>query len=179
MQTPFIFHYSVLPTLGYFPKLISKCRNYFHPDWWHIVPRRVPYSSFAIWSFIKCHFGILNEKSGPYCKRSHKPWEWNLTLMPSLSCFTQAPVLHQDSKNTHAIAYLRFLLFHFTIVPIVSLVPGSCNFSQLIMQSLKWQPQTHLPSSWLQRIHTAASEERLYLEEKQLQLSFVIAYYSG
>lgn len=62
-------------------------------------------------------------------------------------------ILHQDSKNTLAIAYLYFLLSHFIIVPIVSLVPGSCTFSQLITQSLKWQPQTHLPSSWLQRSH--------------------------
>lgn len=97
--------------------------------------------------------------------------------MPFLSCLTQSPILHQDSKNTHAVAYLCFLLLHFIIVPIVSPVLDSCNFSQLIMQSLKWQPQTHLLSSWLQRIHKTVSQERLYLEGKQLQLSFIITYY--
>lgn len=105
--------------------------------------------------------------------------KWNMTWPSFLLCLTQSLILHQDSKNTVAIAYLCFLLFHFIIVPIVSLIPGSCNFSQLIMQSLKWQPQTHLPSSWLQRIHKTASKKRLYLGEKQLQLSFVTAYYSG
>lgn len=111
--------------------------------------------------------------------KDHTKSRWNLTLTPFLSHLTQSAVLHQDSKNTLAVASLCSLVFHFIIVPIVSLVPSSCNFSQLIMQSLKWQPQTHLPSSWLPRIHKPASKERLYLEEKQLQLSVVITYYSG
>lgn len=45
---------------------------------------------------------------------------WLLTIC--LSHLTQSPIMHQDSKNIHAAAYLWFFLFHFIIVPIVSLL---------------------------------------------------------
>ena len=117
-------------------------------------------------------------KSGDIVAEDHTN-KWNMTWTSFLLCLTQSLILHRDSKNTLSIAYLCFLLFHFIIVPIVSLIPGSCSFSQLIMQLLKWQPQTHLPSSWLQMVHKTAPKKRLYSGEKQLQLSCVTAYYSG
>lgn len=99
-----------VPLGGLFPKPISECKN-----------------SKCIGSTVcqaQCHTHSLNavlvyciEKSGPYCKRSHK--HYNLTPARFLLCLTQSLILHQDSKNTHAIAYLSFLLFHFIIVPII------------------------------------------------------------
>lgn len=168
----FIAHFRLISQ-----NLISECRNYLYPDWQPTVPRTVPYCSLSghalnvVWRYWM--------KSLDLYAKDHTKSRWNLTLTPFLSRLTQSPVLHQDSKNTLVVASLCFLVFHFIIVPVVTLVPSSCNFSQLIMQPLKWQPQTHLSSSWLPRIYKPASKERLYLKEKQLQLSVVTAYYSG
>lgn len=173
----FFFQYSMLPILGLFPKTHVKIQKLFLSG---LVVQWAKNKALLIIHYLvfpSVPFWCIEWKNGDFVAGYTN--KWNMTWPSFLLCLTQSLILHQDSKNTVAIAYLCFLLFHFIIVPIVSLIPGSCNFSQLIMQSLKWQPQTHLPSSWLQRIHKTASKKRLYLGEKQLQLSFVTAYYSG
>lgn len=177
-QMPFFFHYSLLPTLGLFPKnSFLNAETIYIPigsplcqEQCHTVHSLSGHALNVIWRYWK---------SLDLYAKDHTKSRWNLTLTPFLSRLMQSPVLHQDSKNTLVVASLCFLLFHFVIVPVVTLVPSSCNFSQLIMQPLEWQPRTHLSSSWLPRIYKPASKERLYLKEKQLQLSVVIAYYSG
>lgn len=175
LQMPFFLKYSILPTLGLFPKTHVKIQELFLSGLVAQCTKNKALLSIHYLVF-QCHFDVLNEKNGDIVADHTK---WNITWTSFLLCLAQSLIWHQGSKNTLAIAYLCFLLFHFINVPIVSLIPGSCNFSQLIMQSLKWQPQTHLPSSWLQRIHKTASKKRLYSGEKQLQLLFVTAYYSG
>lgn len=89
-----------------------------------------------------CNFNVQNEKSGSY--------SWIILVKPDFNSF---------SLMTDSIYYLipespKFTCNCLSLLPFSSLLfqlfipfPGSCNFSQLIMQSLNQQPQTELPSS--------------------------------
>lgn len=177
LHMPFFLKHSILPTLGLFPKTHVKIQELFLSGLVAQCTKNKALLSIHYLVFGSVPFWCIEWKNGDIVADHTN--KWNMTWTSFLLCLAQSLIWHQDSKNTLAIAYLCFLLFHFIIVPIVSLIPGSCNFSQLIMQSLKWQPQTHLPSSWLQRIRKTASKKRLYSGEKQLQLLFVTGYYSG
>lgn len=83
---------------------MSKYRNYFIWIGSAMSQEQGPTGSFeAAWSFLQCHFDVLNENGDFVADHTDK---WNMTWPSFLLCLTQSLILHQDSKNTVAIAYL-------------------------------------------------------------------------
>lgn len=136
-----------------------------------LVARCAKNSAITIWSIIYviliCWMKSLNLIAGQY-------WQ-NLTLTPFLSWLTQSTILHQNSKNSHAIAYPSFLLIYYC-----------SNYSSLFLVHaifLNW-----LCNHWIsnRRLSYPPVDCKDFTQRKdktsgrkQLELSFVIAYCIG
>lgn len=117
----FIAHFRLISQ-----NLISECRNYLYLDWQPTVPRTVPYCSFIIWSRIKCRLEILNEKSRPLCKRSHK-----IQVKPDLNPFSLTP----NAISCLASGFQKYTCGCFPLLPCISFhYCSSCYSSSQFMQ---------------------------------------------